>query len=123
MKEEDLINQILATIYRRVMSRAKILYDEVPGRGRISRSRQSVGICSWATRWDKGSISLHALRHRKIPRTGFTIMNSHANGFWGPRLKFAGFDAVVFEGKAPSPVYLYVSNGKAEIRDATLFGV
>jgi aldehyde:ferredoxin oxidoreductase len=56
----------------------------------------------------------------KSPLTG-TAGESEAAGFFGPELKMAGFDAVVFRGKAPKPVYLWVSEGHAEIKDATHF--
>src|SRR5512136_596807 len=54
----------------------------------------------------------------KSPLTG-TAGESEAAGFFGPELKMAGFDAIVFRGKADRPVYLWVTEGKAEIRDAT----
>ncbi len=54
----------------------------------------------------------------KSPLTG-TAGESEAAGFFGPELKMAGFDAVVFSGRAEKPVYLWVSGGKAEIKDAT----
>jgi len=40
-------------------------------------------------------------------------------GSWGAWLKFAGFDAVLILGKSEKPVYLFVENGSAEIRDAS----
>ena len=43
---------------------------------------------------------------------------TQANGFFGAYLKFSGFDGIIFEGKSPKPVYLYVKDGLAEIRDA-----
>ncbi len=43
---------------------------------------------------------------------------SEAGGFWGPELKMAGFEAIVFTGRAPQPVYLWVHDGQAEIRPA-----
>ncbi|MBN1105381.1 MAG: aldehyde ferredoxin oxidoreductase family protein [Deltaproteobacteria bacterium] len=46
---------------------------------------------------------------------------SEAGGFFGPELKKAGFDAVVLKGKSERPVYIWVSNGRAEIRDASGF--
>ena len=54
----------------------------------------------------------------KSPLTG-TAGESEAAGFFGPELKMAGFDAVVFKGRAEKPVYLWVSGGNAEIKDAT----
>ena len=53
----------------------------------------------------------------KSPLTG-TAGESEAAGFFGPELKMAGFDAVVFSGKAETPVYLWLTDGKAEVRDA-----
>ena len=53
----------------------------------------------------------------RSPLTG-AFGESEAGGFWGPELKMAGFDAVVVTGRAPEPVYLWVHDGTAEIRDA-----
>ena len=39
-------------------------------------------------------------------------------GYWGPALKRAGFDGVVISGKADTPVYLWICDGRAEILDA-----
>ncbi|MDI9619783.1 MAG: aldehyde ferredoxin oxidoreductase C-terminal domain-containing protein [Candidatus Nezhaarchaeota archaeon] len=54
----------------------------------------------------------------KSPLTN-TIFDSHCGGSWGPELKKAGFDGIVVRGISPSPVYLYVEDGKAELRDAS----
>jgi len=54
----------------------------------------------------------------KSPLTG-TAGESEAAGFFGPELKMAGFDAVVFKGRAENPVYLWVTGGKAQVKDAT----
>jgi aldehyde:ferredoxin oxidoreductase len=40
-------------------------------------------------------------------------------GFWAPELKFAGYDKVIFRGKSPNLVYLWINNDKIEIRDAS----
>jgi aldehyde:ferredoxin oxidoreductase len=53
----------------------------------------------------------------KSPLTG-GLGSSEAGGFWGHELKRAGFDAVVVRGQASSPVYLWIKDGQAEIRDA-----
>lgn len=44
---------------------------------------------------------------------------SEAGGFFGTELKKAGFDGIIFEGKASKPVYLWVHDGEAELRDAS----
>jgi len=56
----------------------------------------------------------------KSPLTG-GIAKSEVGGFWMAELKRAGFDAVIVEGKASKPVYLWINDGKAVIRDATRF--
>jgi len=47
--------------------------------------------------------------------TGYSMMG----GFWAPELKYAGYDKVIFRGKSPDLVYLWINNDKVEIRDAT----
>jgi len=42
---------------------------------------------------------------------------SEAGGFWGAELKMAGWDAIVVTGQSPRPVYLWVADDAAEIRD------
>jgi len=44
---------------------------------------------------------------------------SMMGGFWAPELKFAGYDKVVFRGKSPDLVYLWIHNDKVELRDAS----
>jgi len=53
----------------------------------------------------------------KSPLTGGQG-NAEVGGFWGAELKFAGFDAIIIEGKAQAPVYLWIEDGKVEIKDA-----
>jgi len=54
----------------------------------------------------------------KSPLTN-TVTDSHHGGWSAARLRWAGFDGLIFSGKADKPVYLYVENGQAELRDAT----
>lgn len=53
----------------------------------------------------------------KSPLTG-AIGDAQAGGFWPAEAKGAGFDAYVITGKAARPVYLWVQDGQAELRDA-----
>src|SRR5918996_5330257 len=50
----------------------------------------------------------------KSPLTG-AVACSNSGGFIGAELKNAGWDMVIFEGKAPAPVYLYIENEKTEL--------
>ena len=51
------------------------------------------------------------------PLTG-TIASSNSGGYFGAELKFAGWDAIILEGKASAPVYLNIIDDKVEILDA-----
>lgn len=53
----------------------------------------------------------------KSPLTG-TVFDSNCGGSVGPELKRAGFDMVIVKGRSPKPVYLWIRDGKAELRDA-----
>jgi len=54
----------------------------------------------------------------KSPLTG-AEGEAEAGGWWGPELKKAGFDAIIIKGASSDPVYLYIKDGKIEIKDAT----
>jgi aldehyde:ferredoxin oxidoreductase len=53
----------------------------------------------------------------KGPLTG-AIACSNSGGYFGAEMKFAGWDMIIFEGHSPKPVYLYLENDQAELRDA-----
>lgn len=53
----------------------------------------------------------------KSPVTG-GWNDANSGGFFGPELKRAGFDGVFITGSSDKPVYLYIKDGKVEIRDA-----
>ena len=64
-----------------------------------------------------------------VPGANRTIVNtispqtdrySHSifGGYFGPELKYAGYDKIIFRGKSPELVYLYIHNDKVELRDA-----
>jgi aldehyde:ferredoxin oxidoreductase len=61
-----------------------------------------------------------ATRFNAIARSPLTgaFGESEAGGYWGPELKMAGLDAIILTGRSPEPVWLWVRDGVAEIRDA-----
>jgi aldehyde:ferredoxin oxidoreductase len=46
------------------------------------------------------------------------IANASVGGYFGPELKYAGYDFIIIEGKAKHPVYLWIENDNIELRDA-----
>jgi aldehyde:ferredoxin oxidoreductase len=53
----------------------------------------------------------------KSPMTG-GWGEAHASGYWGPELKYAGFDAVIIKGKAEKPVYLLIQDQQVVLKSA-----
>ncbi len=53
----------------------------------------------------------------KSPLTG-GFGEAEAGGWWGPALVSAGFNIIIIEGKSETPVYLWIEDGKAELKDA-----
>jgi aldehyde:ferredoxin oxidoreductase len=75
----------------------------------------------WATGPLTGTMASTGGRYSVVtkgPLTG-AIACSNSGGYFGAELKFAGWDMVIVEGRASSPVYLSIENDKVEIRDAS----
>ena len=75
----------------------------------------------WATGPLTGTMASTGGRYTVItkgPLTG-AIACSNSGGYWGAELKMAGWDMVIVEGKSPTPVYLYINDDVAELRDAS----
>jgi aldehyde:ferredoxin oxidoreductase len=53
----------------------------------------------------------------KSPLTGM-IASSNSGGIWGAKLKYAGWDALIVEGKANTPTYINIVDDKIELLPA-----
>lgn len=53
----------------------------------------------------------------KSPATGLWA-ESNCGGFWGPELRFCGYDGLWITGKAERPIYLWLEDDRLEVRDA-----
>lgn len=96
---------------------AKILYEEVPpGVGPFDPENRLI-------------FASGPLGGTRVPGSGtYTVVTkgpltnlmaaAQANGFFGARLRFAGFDAIVIQGASPEWVYLWIHDGEAELRSA-----
>ncbi|MFN3629495.1 MAG: aldehyde ferredoxin oxidoreductase family protein, partial [Casimicrobiaceae bacterium] len=75
----------------------------------------------WATGPLTGTMASTGGRYTVITKSPLTgaIACSNSGGYWGAELKMAGWDMIIFEGKSPKPVYLYINDDVAELRDAT----
>jgi len=106
----------------------RILYDEVgPDTAPLSPDNALVFATGPLTGTNVPSsgrycvVTKSPLVHPKAPKVegkSGAIVDSHSGGDWSEELKLAGFDAIILRGKAERPVYLWLHDGKAEIKEA-----
>jgi aldehyde:ferredoxin oxidoreductase len=96
---------------------SRILFDSIkPGIDPLS-PENVLGI---ATGLLTGSMFPQASRHLVAALSPLTDVwgESHAAGFWGPELKLAGYDAIIFNGAASDPVYLNIRDSNVALLSA-----
>ncbi len=95
----------------------KYLWDEVPKDtdplGPENRLIFMTGSVTGLVAPSTGRFSVVA----KSPQTGIWGQ-SNSGGRWGVDFKKCGYDGIIFEGASPKPVYLSVTDNKAELKDA-----
>ncbi|MFQ6081453.1 MAG: aldehyde ferredoxin oxidoreductase family protein [Candidatus Bathyarchaeia archaeon] len=96
----------------------KVLYDELKPKTDPLSPENKIIFATGPVTGTRAPTSGRYCVVSKSPLTG-TIFDSHSGGYWGPELKFAGYDAVIIEGRAEAPVYIWISNKTVEIRDAS----
>ena len=96
---------------------AKLLFDEVPsGVNPFDSENRLIFTTGPLTGTLIPGSGTYAVSTRS-PLTGLAGI-AHANGFFGARLKYAGYDGIIFQGTSGDLVYLLISNGKVELKDA-----
>ena len=96
----------------------KILYDETKaGMDAFDPENRLIFMTGYAT---GTPVPLSGRFHviTKSPLTG-GIGDSNCGGQFGPKLRFAGYEGIIFQGRADEPVYLYIEDGHAELKDAS----
>ena len=98
----------------------KVLWDEVPARTRSFDEANKIILATGPLTGTGapcgGRTSVTTIFPIVYPRE--LVATGHMGGDWGSELKYAGWDAVIIEGKAAKPVYLAIVNEKVELRDA-----
>jgi aldehyde:ferredoxin oxidoreductase len=97
---------------------ARIIYSRQPGGVDPLGPESIIGFVTGPLTGMRGMVM--APRFTVVGKSPLTCGWGDANsgGYFGPYLKFAGYDAVFFSGISPKPVYLFIDNGQAELRDA-----
>lgn len=97
---------------------AKVLYEELePGINPLGRENKIIFATGPLTSYQVpggGSIEICF----KSPLTN-GWGEARCGGNFGPDLKRAGYDYIIFEGKSPNPVYIYINDDKIEFKDAS----
>lgn len=96
---------------------ARILYEEMAANTPVFAPESMVGFVCGAL---NGSGALMSCRYTVVSKSPVTDGWNDANsgGTFGPKLREAGYDAVFVKGKAEKPVYIFIDDGKVEIRSA-----
>jgi aldehyde:ferredoxin oxidoreductase len=98
---------------------AKLFWDMVPPRTKafdpenclICAAGPVAGFIGFAaSRWE--------VCGKSIRGDGEAFSYGNLGGKWGVALKYAGFDALVVQGRAERPVYLFIEDGKVHLKDA-----
>ncbi|NLA86772.1 MAG: aldehyde ferredoxin oxidoreductase, partial [Clostridiales bacterium] len=97
---------------------AKILYDEMPANAEPFSEESMVGFVSGPVNGTGAFLGGRYTVVSKSPVTG-GWNDANSGGHFGPLMKKSGFDGVFVKGISEKPVYIFVDNGKAELRDAT----
>jgi aldehyde:ferredoxin oxidoreductase len=96
---------------------SKMLYDEVdPTIDALDPDNKLF----FATGPLTGTGAIAGSRYMVVTKSPLTncIASSNSGGFFGPEMKYAGYDMIIFEGKSPEPVYLFINDDTIEIRSA-----
>lgn len=97
---------------------ARVLYDMMPPGCHPFAKESVIGFTTGPCTGTGAVMSGRWTAVHKAPITG-GWNDSNCGGYFGPELKKAGFDAVFINGISESPVYVWIKDGTAEIRDAS----
>ncbi|MHA1267112.1 MAG: aldehyde ferredoxin oxidoreductase family protein [Candidatus Helarchaeota archaeon] len=96
----------------------RLLYDEVPAE---TDPLSEANKLFFFTGPFVGTPAPSSGRFMVVSKSPLTGMFGEANcgGNWGPKLKFAGFDGIIIEGKAQKPTYIWIHENQIELKDAS----
>ncbi len=98
---------------------ARLLYDRIPVGANPLGPNNILGLLTGPLTGTPAVIGSRFVAVAKSPKTAGGWGDANCGGYFGPHLKFAGFDGVLLSGAAPKPTYLFINEGKAELMDAS----
>ena len=97
---------------------ARLLYDRMPANADPLGPDNILGLLTGPLTGTPAIIGSRFVAVGKSPKT-HTWGDANCGGYWGPHLKFAGYDGLMFKGISDKPVYLLIEEGEATLRDAS----
>jgi aldehyde:ferredoxin oxidoreductase len=96
---------------------ARLLFEEIPAKVDPLGPQNKLFFMTGPVNGTMIPAASRASACAKSPLTG-SFFHSIFGGYFGPELKFAGYDGLIVEGKADKPVYLWIDDDRVEIRSA-----
>ncbi|TET75648.1 MAG: aldehyde ferredoxin oxidoreductase, partial [Dehalococcoidia bacterium] len=97
---------------------ARLLYDRIPAGANPLGPNNILGLMTGPLTGTPAVIGSRFVAVAKSPKTAGGWGDANCGGYFGPHLKFAGFDGLLLNGVAPKPIYLFINEGEAELLDA-----
>ena len=98
----------------------KIMYDEVPaGTDPLSEESKIVYAVGPLTASGVPLAGRTTISFLSTFTKDHLVVDAHCGGMIGARIKLAGYDAIIVEGKSDKPVYLHIKDDQVEIKDAS----
>jgi aldehyde:ferredoxin oxidoreductase len=97
---------------------ARLLYERIPAGADPLGPQNVLGFLTGPLTGTPAVIGSRFVVVGKSPKTAGGWGDANCGGHFGPHLKFAGYDGVLVTGRAEKPVYLYIEEGRAELREA-----
>ncbi len=96
----------------------RIILDEVPHTVKPTDSEAPLlfmtGPLAGTSAPSSSNLAIVSLNHN----TPYAVATGHTHGYWAAYLRHAGYDGIIFTGRADQPVYLWIDDDRVEIRDA-----
>ncbi len=97
---------------------ARLLYDRIPAGADPLGPDNILGFLTGPLTGTPAIIGSRFVVVGKSPKTAGGWGDANCGGFFGPHLKFAGYDGILFSGISAQPIYLFIDQGKPELLDA-----
>lgn len=97
---------------------ARLLYDRIPAGTDPLGPDNILGLLTGPLTGTPAIIGSRFVAVGKSPKCAGGWGDANCGGFFGPHLKFAGYDGILFSGISSKPVYLLIDEGQAMLRAA-----